>query len=73
MNVKIIPSPRHENEDDLDLGNGAIPKYELNFMECDTCSKKPGSPLLCAGCQHNRYVINKLNLRWFEKLMRWLF
>lgn len=28
------------------------------FMECDTCRAKPGSPPLCAGCLHNREVIN---------------
>ena len=27
------------------------------FMECDACRAKPGSPTLCAGCLHNREVI----------------
>lgn len=27
---------------------------ELDFKECDACGSKPGSPLLCAGCRHNR-------------------
>lgn len=27
------------------------------FMECDTCRKKAGSPVLCNGCLHNRSVI----------------
>lgn len=30
------------------------------FMECDTCRAKPGSPYLCRGCLHNRTLINKL-------------
>lgn len=30
------------------------------FMECDTCRAKPGSPPLCAGCLHNRQAIDKL-------------
>lgn len=30
---------------------------QLSFVECDTCKAKPGSPLLCAGCIHNRKVI----------------
>jgi hypothetical protein len=37
------------------------PKPEvLEFMECETCSAKPGSPTLCAGCLHNRSLIEKL-------------
>ena len=24
------------------------------FMECDTCRAKPGTPILCRGCLHNR-------------------
>ena len=27
------------------------------FMGCDACRAKPGSPTLCAGCLHNREVI----------------
>lgn len=30
---------------------------ELEFMECDTCRAKSGSPILCFGCQHNRHLI----------------
>lgn len=33
---------------------------DLDFMECDSCRAKPGSPLLCKGCLHNRNVISKL-------------
>jgi hypothetical protein len=29
------------------------------FMECDTCRAKPGSPTLCHGCLHNRDVISQ--------------
>jgi hypothetical protein len=29
----------------------------IEFMECDTCRKKRGSPVLFAGCLHNRDVI----------------
>jgi len=35
-----------------------IPAEE--FMECQTCSKKIGSPVLCLPCLHNRELINKL-------------
>jgi hypothetical protein len=30
------------------------------FMECDSCKIKPGSPTLCNGCLNNRMVINNL-------------
>lgn len=30
------------------------------FMECDTCRAKPGTPILCAGCSHNRTRIHNL-------------
>lgn len=30
------------------------------FMECDSCREKPGSPILCKGCIHNRSLIEKL-------------
>lgn len=29
------------------------------FMECDSCRAKPGSPQLCKGCLHNRALISK--------------
>jgi hypothetical protein len=31
------------------------------FKECDTCSTKPGSPTLCAGCYYNRETFNIIN------------
>lgn len=39
------------------------------FMECDTCRAKCGTPILCNGCLHNRILITKLqnnNISWFE-------
>lgn len=30
------------------------------FMECDICRKKPGSPKLCDACVHNRDLIQGL-------------
>lgn len=34
--------------------------YPTQFIECDTCRVKPGSPELCWGCFHNRMLISKL-------------
>lgn len=31
-----------------------------DFVECDTCAAKPGSPSLCAGCLANRHIITLL-------------
>jgi hypothetical protein len=36
---------------------------QLEFVECDTCRAKPGSPLLCDGCLRNRFVISTLKER----------
>ena len=36
------------------------------FMECDTCRAKPGSPALCAGCLHNRQAMSDLGRRIVE-------
>jgi len=33
---------------------------ELDFKECPECAAKPGSPVLCAACLHNREVISQL-------------
>lgn len=30
------------------------------FVECDACAAKPGSPVLCAGCLANRNTIGRL-------------
>lgn len=44
-------------------GNGGSPDMETNdrleYRECDTCSKKPGSPILCGGCLNNRSAIEQ--------------
>lgn len=37
------------------------PPNPKEFMECDTCRAKAGSPTLCQGCLHNRTLIEKLN------------
>jgi hypothetical protein len=34
--------------------------YKIPFVECDTCIKKPGTPILCQGCLLNREAILKL-------------
>ena len=31
-----------------------------DFVACDACAAKPGSPSLCAGCLANRYIITML-------------
>lgn len=33
---------------------------EAEFIECDTCRVKPGSPVLCSGCLANRRTISGL-------------
>ena len=43
-----------------DFENKMKKHLEERFMECDTCRAKPGAPLLCAGCLHNRTLINNL-------------
>lgn len=32
----------------------------IEFMECEECSAKPGTPALCKSCLHNRGVISNL-------------
>lgn len=34
---------------------------KLEFQECDTCRAKPGTPALCSGCLHNRWLIGELS------------
>ena len=31
-----------------------------DFLECETCRAKPGTPVLCASCLHNRALISRL-------------
>jgi hypothetical protein len=57
MKWRIVPSPRPENEEDFSFQH---PDHKGDFMECDTCRAKPGSPALCRGCLHNREVIFEL-------------
>lgn len=33
---------------------------DADFEECDSCRAKPGSPVLCAGCLHNRTLIGRM-------------
>lgn len=32
---------------------------DLEFHECEGCAKKPGTPILCSNCLHNREAIGK--------------
>lgn len=36
------------------------PPRKDEFLECDTCRAKAGSPTLCKGCLHNRTLIENL-------------
>lgn len=36
------------------------PPNPKEFLECDACRAKPGSPQLCSGCLHNRSLIQSL-------------
>ena len=33
----------------------------MDFVECEICSAKPGSPVLCNACYTNRKTISLLN------------
>jgi hypothetical protein len=35
----------------------------LEYKECSICAPKPGSPILCDACHHNRRVIAELRKR----------
>lgn len=37
---------------------------QWEFMECDTCRAKAGTPVLCRGCLHNRDIISRLVKRF---------
>lgn len=39
----------------------------MAFMECPTCAWKPGSPILCDSCLHNRATIERLEREVAEK------
>ena len=32
---------------------------KVEFKECSVCAKKPGSPVLCPSCLHNRHLIEE--------------
>lgn len=34
--------------------------HSVEFIECDTCAAKSGSPQLCKGCLNNRTAIGRL-------------
>jgi hypothetical protein len=40
---------------------------DLEFLECDSCRAKPGNPVLCQGCLHNRRTIEELRSRLAEQ------
>lgn len=35
-------------------------------MECASCAAKPGSPVLCPACLHNRGLIADLSVEVYE-------
>jgi len=35
-------------------------KHKEDFQECSECAAKPGSPILCSSCLHNRRLIANL-------------
>ena len=55
MKIVVVPSPRPDDE---------LHWWERNppteFVECETCRAKPGSPILCHGCLSNRALIFNL-------------
>lgn len=38
------------------------PEDLIEFVECDACHAKPGSPVLCGGCIYNRDLIEQLKM-----------
>lgn len=54
MNVAYI------NKEDF---TSLYPTNKKEFMECDTCRAKSGSPILCKGCIHNRELISKTQIK----------
>jgi hypothetical protein len=78
-NPKHCQFCRMHNSGDHVVGcpNAKYPsEMPLEFMACDTCRAKPGSPPLCAGCLHNRYVIDELRISdkdaWDPTTGRWI-
>lgn len=44
------------------------PSKRIAFKECDTCRAKPGTPILCEGCLHNREALYRAQERMAELL-----
>lgn len=46
-----------------------VKEEEQDFVECQTCAKQPGSPVLCPSCLQNRKLISDLQrqLRMFKQ------
>ena len=57
--IVLVEADRPENED----FSFQHADHVGEFIECDTCREKPGSPTLCQGCLHNREVIGELKRR----------
>lgn len=51
------PGATIAGEDSVRLTAESSRLQGLQFIECNNCRAKPGSPVLCAGCQHNRQAI----------------
>lgn len=64
MQLVVVEADRPEDE--------TIVLETNDFMECDTCAAKPGSPALCKGCLHNRTLIDRLKeYKWmYEDLCK---
>ena len=78
--IEVIPSPRPEREgraawDDgiaSQLGKTHGDDYRRHeYVECDSCRAKPGSPTLCYGCLANRTTIGDLRVALAEALDQW--
>lgn len=77
---EVVPSPRPE-DDGPDAWVAMIRRglremqqrnfERFEFVECDACAAKPGSPSLCAGCLANRHVVSNLREALRETLDRW--
>jgi hypothetical protein len=45
-----------------DTSKAQLSTLNLTFMECESCRQKPGSPVLCESCQHNRAMIERATM-----------
>lgn len=78
--IAIVPSPRPEDDGPeawvAMIRRGLREMQQANFerfefVECDACASRPGSPSLCAGCLANRHVVGKLREALREALHEW--